>query len=103
MARAEPFAAEANALLNLRDVSVTTVQACVLLGAVSIVEGEAGAETVFYAAACRIASFLDLPNLPTQDPLRREIHIRGKSTPAVREKSIHLAADVLSVLVSVYD
>jgi hypothetical protein len=77
MARGEAFATECNMLLNLRDVSLTTIQACVLLGAVSIVEGEAGAETVLYAAACRIANFLDLPNMPTPDPLQREIHIRG--------------------------
>lgn len=77
MARGEPFAAECNMLLNLRDVSLTTIQACVLLGAVSIVEGEAGAETVLYAAACRIANFLNLPNMPTPDPLQREIHVRG--------------------------
>ncbi|KAL2759326.1 hypothetical protein ACRALDRAFT_2094899, partial [Sodiomyces alcalophilus JCM 7366] len=76
MARGEQFAAEANVLLNLRDVSLTTIQACVLLGAISIVEGEAAAETVFYAAACRIANYLDVPNLPTPDPLQREIHIR---------------------------
>ncbi|PNH60983.1 hypothetical protein VD0002_g6745 [Verticillium dahliae] len=76
MARGEHFATECNLLLNLRDVSLTTSQACVLLGAVSIVEGEAGAETVYYAAACRIANFLDLPNMPTPDPLQREIHIR---------------------------
>ncbi|CRK08648.1 hypothetical protein BN1723_008993 [Verticillium longisporum] len=78
MARGEHFATECNLLLNLRDVSLTTSQACVLLGAVSIVEGEAGAETVYYAAACRIANFLDLPNMPTPDPLQREIHIRGR-------------------------
>ncbi|KAK2015227.1 fungal-specific transcription factor [Colletotrichum eremochloae] len=76
ISRGELFANEGNLLLNLRDVSLTSIQACVLLGAYSIVEGEAGAETVFYSAACRIANYLDLPNLPTPDPLQREIHIR---------------------------
>lgn len=77
ISRGELFANECNMLLNLRDVSLTSIQACVLLGAYSIVEGEAGAESVFYSAACRIANYLDLPNLPTPDPLQREIHIRG--------------------------
>ncbi|KAF6824332.1 C6 transcription factor [Colletotrichum plurivorum] len=76
ISRGELFANEANMLLNLRDISLSSIQACVLLGAYSIVEGEAGAETVFYSAACRIANYLDLPNLPTPDPLQREIHIR---------------------------
>ncbi|KAF5507518.1 putative transcriptional regulatory protein [Colletotrichum aenigma] len=76
ISRGELFANECNMLLNLRDVSLTSIQACVLLGAYSIVEGEAGAESVFYSAACRIANYLDLPSLPTPDPLQREIHIR---------------------------
>ncbi|KAL0942717.1 C6 transcription factor [Colletotrichum truncatum] len=76
LSRGELFANESNLLLNLRDVSLTSIQACVLLGAYSIVEGEAGAETVFYSAACRISNYLNLPNLPTPDPLQREVHIR---------------------------
>jgi hypothetical protein len=75
--RSESFAHESNVLLNLRDVSLTTIQACVLLGAASIVEGEAAAESVFYSAACRIANYLDLGSLPSSSSLQREIHIRG--------------------------
>jgi hypothetical protein len=79
--RGEHFAFKSNALLNLRDISVTTIQACVLLGAAAIVEGEAAAESVYYSAACRIANYLDLPNLPASNPLEREVNLRGESLP----------------------
>lgn len=76
--RGEHFAFKSNTLLNLRDISVTTIQACVLLGAAAIVEGEAAAESVYYSAACRIANYLDLPNLPVSNPLEREVNLRGE-------------------------
>ncbi|KUJ17890.1 uncharacterized protein LY89DRAFT_683879 [Mollisia scopiformis] len=41
--RSDDFARESSRLLNLRDVSLSTVQACVLLGAFSITRGEAHA------------------------------------------------------------
>lgn len=75
--RGEPFARKSSALLNLRDISLTTIQACVLLGVVSISDGEAVAESVFYSAACRIANFLDLPTLASDDPITREVYLRG--------------------------
>ena len=65
-------------LLDLRDLSLTTIQACVLLGAVSRTEGDDGAETVYYSVACRIANLLDLANMPCQNPLDKEINLRGK-------------------------
>ena len=56
---------------------MTTVQACVLLGAVSITENEAAAESVYYCAACRIANLLDLPKRQTVDAIEKEVNIRG--------------------------
>jgi hypothetical protein len=76
--RGNDFAKESNRLLDLRDVSLTTVQACVLLGAFSITCGEAHAESVFYCVACRIANLLDLVNRPCSDAIEREINVRGK-------------------------
>jgi hypothetical protein len=76
--RGGDFAKESNRLLDLRDVSLTTVQACVLLGAFSIVCGEAHAESVYYCVACRIANLLDLANRPCSDAIEREINVRGK-------------------------
>lgn len=40
--RGELFAREAQKMLDLRDISLRTVQACVLIGAFSITEGEVG-------------------------------------------------------------
>jgi hypothetical protein len=53
------------------------VQACVLLGAAAVAEGKPGVESVYYAAACRIAQLLDLPNRVTVTPLEKEINLRG--------------------------
>ena len=78
--RGREYAKESGRLLDLRDISLTTVQACVLLGAVSITEGEAAAESVYYSVGCRVANLLDLTNRPTSDKIEREINIRGKSS-----------------------
>ena len=43
--RGKGWAREASRLLDLRDVSLSTVQSCVLLGAYAITEGEAAAES----------------------------------------------------------
>jgi hypothetical protein len=64
-------------LLDLRDISLRTVQACVLLGAFSIVEGEAAAEAVYYSISCRIAMLLDLANAPAVTRLEQEVNRRG--------------------------
>jgi hypothetical protein len=77
--RGDSYAEESNRLLNLRDVSLTTAQACILLGAFSITRGEAQAESVYYSVACRIANLLDLANKPMLDPIEREVNVRGES------------------------
>lgn len=74
--RGEPYVRELQRLLDLRDVSVTTIQACVLLGACVITEGEAAAESLYYSVACRLAMLIDLPNLPVNTLLERETNVR---------------------------
>lgn len=76
--RGRPYAREAERLLNLRDVSVSTIQACVLLGAFVITEGEAASEALYYGIACRLAMLLDLPNMPVTTRLEQEINIRSE-------------------------
>jgi len=76
--RSNYFAKRCAIFLNLRDISLTTIQACVLLGAISIAEGEAAAESVYYSAACRIANILDLPRRPSSDSIEKEVNIRGQ-------------------------
>lgn len=75
--RGRQYAQEAQDLLNLREVSLSTVQACVLLGAFAITEGEASTEAVFYGIACRNALLLDLPNMQASSRLEQEINRRA--------------------------
>ncbi|KIW14590.1 hypothetical protein PV08_07374 [Exophiala spinifera] len=75
--RGRPYGAKAQSLLNLRDVSLTTVQACVLLGAFYVTEGEPATEAVYYSIASRNALLLDLPhNADRLSPLDQEINRR---------------------------
>jgi hypothetical protein len=75
--RGRGYAQASAKLLDLRDISLRTVQACVLLGAFSIVEGEAAPEAVYYSVACRITMLLDLANARAASRLEQEINRRG--------------------------
>ena len=75
--RGRPFAQEAEHLLNLRDVSLITIQAAVLIGAFVITEGEAAAEAIYYAIACRCAMLLDLPNMIVPSRVEQEVNRRA--------------------------
>jgi hypothetical protein len=74
--RGKPYAEEAEHLLDLRDISVTTIQASILLGAFVITEGEAEAESIYYSIGCRLAMLMDLPNLPVNNRIDQETNIR---------------------------
>ncbi len=76
--RGRAFAEESRSLLSLRDVSLTTVQACILLGSISQTDGEAAAESMYYSVACRTAKILDLANRPTSNKIEREVNLRGE-------------------------
>jgi hypothetical protein len=76
--RGRPYKDEAKRLMDLENVSLTTIQACMLLLANASVEGESFAESVYHAAAARMATLLDLPTIPVQSVLEREINKRGK-------------------------
>jgi hypothetical protein len=75
--RGRRYAQEAEHLFNLREVSLTTVQAAVLLGAYVITEGEAAAEAIFYCVACRTALLLDLPNMIVASRVEQEVNCRA--------------------------
>lgn len=75
--RGKSYAKECERLLDWNDVSVTTIQACVLLGAFAITEGNPASEAIYYAVACRIAQLLDLPNRPADDRVEQEVNIRS--------------------------
>ncbi|EXJ75249.1 uncharacterized protein A1O5_01945 [Cladophialophora psammophila CBS 110553] len=74
--RGRPFTKEAERLLNLHDISLTTIQACLLLGASAVVEGEGATESVFFSIACRIGMLLDLPNAPVTTRIQQEVNFR---------------------------
>ena len=66
-------------MLNLHDSSLTTIQACLLLGASAVTEGEGATESVYFSIACRMAMLLDLPNLPVATYIQQEINFRGEN------------------------
>ncbi|KAI8713990.1 Zn(2)-C6 fungal-type domain-containing protein [Fusarium sp. LHS14.1] len=74
--RGRPYAEEAQRLLNLRDKSITTIQACILLGTVFQVEGDPNTESIYYAIASRMALLLDLPNAVADSPIEQELYHR---------------------------
>ena len=74
--RGRSFAQEAEHLLNLREVSLTTVQAAVLIGAFCVTEGDPEAEAIYYCVACRNTMLLDLPNVPTLSRVDQEVNRR---------------------------
>lgn len=77
-ARGVPYARKAAQLLDVSEVSLTSIQACVMLGACRIIEGDARGESVYYGIACRMAQLLDLPHRQCESLLEKEINIRGK-------------------------
>lgn len=76
--RGRPYAKEAERLLDLHNTSLTTVQACVLMGAIQVVEMDSATESIFYTIACRMAMILDLPNAVARSRLEQELNIRGE-------------------------
>jgi hypothetical protein len=78
--RGRPFARECKDLLDIRNISLTTIQACVLLGTICFAEAEAEAEALYYSVANRLALMLDLLHKPTRTELERQLNLRGIHT-----------------------
>jgi hypothetical protein len=79
--RGRPYAKECERLLDLHKTCLTTIQVCVLLGAIQVVEMDSATESVFYTIACRMAMILDLPNAPAKTRIEQEVNLRGEHTP----------------------
>jgi len=75
--RSQLYYDESAKLLDIRETSITTIQACVLLGGISTTEDNAVTESIYYTVACRMANLLDLPHMQATSPLGKEINIRG--------------------------
>lgn len=74
--RGEKYRKASEELLDIRDLSSTTVQACLLLGAYAAANGETDIENMYYSIAGRICLMIDLPNCPVSSLLEREMNIR---------------------------
>ncbi|KAL3446296.1 hypothetical protein BJX65DRAFT_308996 [Aspergillus insuetus] len=74
--RGRPYAKEAERMLDLHNVTLTTIQACILLAINLAIEGESMTECVFLAIAARMALLLDLPNAVAGTPLQQELNRR---------------------------
>ncbi|KAH8172540.1 fungal specific transcription factor domain-containing protein [Sarocladium implicatum] len=74
--RGETFRVASEKLLDVRDVSIVTIQTCTLLGAYAAANGEIDVENLYYNLAGRISLLLDLPNQPYSSDLERELHTR---------------------------
>ncbi|KAL2850182.1 hypothetical protein BJY01DRAFT_245648 [Aspergillus pseudoustus] len=74
--RGRPYAKEAERMLDLHNVTLTTIQACILLAINLAIEGESMTECVFLAIAARMALLLDLPNAAARTPLEQELNQR---------------------------
>ena len=75
--RGMPYAEEAARLLDLQNTSLTTIQACMLLGAIQGVEGNPATESIYFSAAARMAMIMDLPRAPATTRIDQEINVRG--------------------------
>jgi hypothetical protein len=62
----------------MTEISVTTIQACVLLGTISFSESKSEAEALYYAVANRLAFILDLLHRPVADEIERQVNLRSK-------------------------
>lgn len=77
--RGEQYAARARNLLDLTDISVTTIQACILLGTVSFSKSEMQSESLYYSVAVRLALILDLPRSRCDGEIERQVNLRSSS------------------------
>lgn len=76
--RGSEFVEKAKCLLDMSDISITTIQACVLLGTISFSESRSEAEALYYAVANRLAFILDLLHRPVADEIERQVNLRSK-------------------------
>lgn len=86
--RGSEFAGKTKGLLDMTDISITTIQACVLLGTISFSECKTEAESLYYAVANRLAFILDLPNRPVASELERQVNSRSINEHHVSEDHI---------------
>lgn len=75
--RGDQYTARARGLLDLTDISVTTIQASILLATVCFCDSQTETEALYYSIAIRLALILDLPNRKCDDQLERQVNLRS--------------------------
>ncbi|KAL2831509.1 hypothetical protein BDW59DRAFT_169757 [Aspergillus cavernicola] len=74
--RGDKYAERARNLLDLTDISVSTIQACILLGTVCYSDSQTKSESLYYSVAVRLALILDLPRKESDDQVERQVNLR---------------------------
>lgn len=60
----------------MSDISLETIQACVLLGTIAFAEANMQSEALYYSVATRLALILDLPHRTAKDVVERQVNLR---------------------------
>jgi hypothetical protein len=76
--RSQQYYDESAKLLDIRETSIVTIQACIILGGIATTNDNATTESVYYTVACRMANLMDLAHRPVSSPLEREVNIRSR-------------------------
>lgn len=63
-------------MLDMTDISITTIQASILLGTIAFAESKMESEALYYSVASRLALLLDLPNRPAASEIERQVNLR---------------------------
>ncbi|KAG9191749.1 hypothetical protein G6011_10483 [Alternaria panax] len=74
--RGEVYRVASERLFSIRELTPTTVQVCVLLGAYAAASGDTDVENLYYSMGGRLSLVLDLPNRPVTSLVEREVNIR---------------------------
>ena len=74
--RGKEYGVEASNLLDMTDISVKTIQACVLLGTISFAGRRLQSEALYYSIANRLALILGLPHRPAATVIERQVNLR---------------------------
>jgi hypothetical protein len=74
--RGEVYRTASEKLFSMRELTPTTIQVCVLLGAYAAASGDTDVENLYYSMGGRLCLALDLPNRPVASLVEREVNIR---------------------------
>lgn len=71
------------ALFDMTDISVTTIQASILLGTICFAESKTEAEALYYAIANRLVQILNLAYRSTENETERQVNLRSQFSSSI--------------------